>query len=52
MQALPTRARWLVWASLTFAVLAVTVGFGCVLTEYQFAGDAEGHAVPAIAHTS
>ena len=21
-------------------------GFGCVLTEYQFAGDAEGHAVP------
>jgi hypothetical protein len=21
-------------------------GFGCVLAEYQFAGDAEGHAVP------
>ena len=21
-------------------------GFGCVLTEYQFAGDSEGHAVP------
>ena len=21
-------------------------GFGCVLTEYQFAGDAEGHGVP------
>ena len=21
-------------------------GFGCVLTEYQFAGNAEGHAVP------
>jgi hypothetical protein len=24
-----------------------TLGFGCVLTEYQFAGDAEGHGVPA-----
>jgi hypothetical protein len=23
------------------------LGFGCVLTEYQFAGDAEGHGVPA-----
>ena len=22
------------------------LGFGCVLTEYQFAGDAEGHGVP------
>ena len=26
------------------------LGFGCVLTEYQFAGDAEGHAVPAPAN--
>ena len=25
-------------------------GFGCVLTEYQFAGDAEGHAVPLAAN--
>jgi hypothetical protein len=27
-------------------------GFGCVLTEYQFAGDSEGHGVPAagVAH--
>jgi hypothetical protein len=25
----------------------VEVGYGCVLTEYQFAGDAEGHGVPA-----
>jgi hypothetical protein len=25
----------------------VELGFGCVLTEYQFAGDAEGHGVPA-----
>jgi hypothetical protein len=25
----------------------VALGFGCVLTEYQFAGDAEGHGVPA-----
>ncbi len=24
----------------------VADGFGCVLTEFQFAGDAEGHAVP------
>jgi hypothetical protein len=24
-------------------------GFGCVLTEYQFAGDAEGHGVPVSA---
>jgi hypothetical protein len=24
----------------------VELGFGCVLTEYQFAGDAEGHGVP------
>jgi hypothetical protein len=23
------------------------LGFGCVLTEYQFAGDAESHGVPA-----
>jgi hypothetical protein len=23
------------------------LGYGCVLTEYQFAGDAEGHGVPA-----
>jgi len=23
-----------------------TLGYGCVLTEYQFAGDAEGHGVP------
>jgi len=23
------------------------LGFGCILTEYQFAGDAEGHGVPA-----
>jgi hypothetical protein len=23
------------------------LGFGCVLTEFQFAGDAEGHGVPA-----
>ena len=22
------------------------LGFGCILTEYQFAGDAEGHGVP------
>lgn len=22
-------------------------GFGCILTEYQFAGDTEGHGVPA-----
>ena len=22
------------------------VGFGCILTEYQFAGDSEGHGVP------
>lgn len=26
---------------------SVALGFGCVLTEYQFAGDAEGHGVPA-----
>jgi hypothetical protein len=25
-------------------------GLGCVLTEYQFAGDSEGHGVPAAAH--
>jgi len=24
----------------------VALGFGCILTEYQFAGDAEGHGVP------
>jgi len=24
-----------------------TLGFGCILTEYQFAGDAEGHGVPS-----
>ena len=23
------------------------LGFGCILTEYQFAGDAEGHGVPS-----
>jgi hypothetical protein len=23
------------------------LGFGCILTEYQFAGDTEGHALPA-----
>jgi hypothetical protein len=23
------------------------LGYGCVLTEYQFAGDSEGHGVPA-----
>ena len=23
------------------------LGYGCVLSEYQFAGDAEGHAVPS-----
>jgi len=26
------------------------LGFGCVLTEYQFAGDAEGHGVPYTAN--
>ena len=26
----------------------VEFGYGCVLTEYQFAGDAEGHGVPAL----
>jgi hypothetical protein len=26
------------------------LGFGCILTEYQFAGDAEGHVVPITAH--
>ena len=25
------------------------LGFGCVLTEYQFAGDSEGHGVPVVA---
>jgi len=25
------------------------LGFGCVLTEYQFAGDTEGHGVPSAA---
>jgi hypothetical protein len=25
----------------------VDLGYGCVLTEYQFAGDTEGHAVPS-----
>jgi len=25
----------------------VDLGFGCILTEYQFAGDSEGHAVPS-----
>ena len=25
-------------------------GIGCILTEYQFAGDAEGHGVPLIAN--
>ena len=24
----------------------VELGFGCILTEYQFAGDTEGHGVP------
>jgi hypothetical protein len=30
----------------------VELGFGCVLTEYQFAGDVEGHGVPfaTVAH--
>ncbi len=27
----------------------VELGFGCILTEYQFAGDAEGHGVPVAA---
>ena len=26
------------------------LGFGCVLTEYQFAGDNEGHGVPTLAY--
>jgi len=26
------------------------LGFGCILTEYQFAGDAEGHGVPISAN--
>jgi hypothetical protein len=26
------------------------LGFGCILTEYQFAGDAEGHGVPSPAN--
>jgi hypothetical protein len=26
------------------------LGFGCILTEYQFAGDAEGHGVPVAAN--
>jgi|SRR5947207_4406742 len=26
------------------------LGFGCILTEYQFAGDAEGHGVPVAAY--
>jgi hypothetical protein len=26
------------------------LGFGCVLTEYQFAGDTEGHGVPTLAN--
>jgi hypothetical protein len=26
------------------------LGFGCVLTEYQFAGDSEGHAVPSVSN--
>jgi len=26
----------------------VEFGFGCILTEYQFAGDAEGHGVPPV----
>ena len=25
----------------------VELGFGCILTEYQFAGDSEGHGVPS-----
>jgi hypothetical protein len=28
------------------------LGFGCILTEYQFAGDAEGHGVPLPATTT
>ena len=30
----------------------VALGFGCVLTEYQFAGDTEAHGVPAPANTN
>ena len=30
----------------------VELGFGCVLTEYQFAGDAEGHGVPIPANAN
>jgi hypothetical protein len=26
------------------------LGFGCILTEYQFAGDTEGHGVPIAAY--
>jgi hypothetical protein len=26
----------------------IELGFGCILTEYQFAGDSEGHGVPAV----
>ena len=26
------------------------LGIGCILTEYQFAGDSEGHRVPIQAH--
>jgi hypothetical protein len=26
----------------------VDLGYGCILTEYQFAGDTEGHAVPSM----
>lgn len=28
----------------------IDLGYGCVLTEYQFAGDAEAHGVPLVAH--
>jgi hypothetical protein len=28
------------------------LGFGCILTEYQFAGDAEGHGVPVQARVN
>ena len=28
------------------------LGFGCILTEYQFAGDSEGHGVPITAYAN
>jgi hypothetical protein len=30
----------------------VELGFGCILTEYQFAGDTEGHGVPVTARVN